>query len=394
MRTRKRTRFVTVVVAASLAAAMSVALAPVASAQDEAGDGVIVFNGQGNDLDVYEGAPPFDTQKVYTNREEDPKGFDINAQICFFGKDGRTFIAGEDTGQPDPIQGWGIFRLKGSKVGTLKAKQIGKLQPTYQGATDNAENYGCGLLSDGRLLTTDIGNQAEGVGDGQLIVWFPPFTKGFRTTPKGTYGKVDYCKIDIAVGTSGGIAVDDDDNVYVASQRGETAGILRYPGQDFPTGPTAADGCDSTDGTGAPMATGITFEQFIVPSDGLVAPSVIVPSPNGGWFVSSVFPGVINEYGVNGDFYRTILEVPAGEGLGAEPVSTGTPLGLGIAPDGTLYFADIGLVISDDGGVGPGRGTGTVRRITFVNGEPQPPETIATGLAFPDGIGIFVPRRR
>lgn len=141
------------------------------------------------------------------------------------------------------------------------------------------------------------------------------------------------------------------------------------------------------------MATGITREQFIVLGDGLVSPNAIVPSPNGGWFVSSVFTGVINEYGVTGAYYRTILAPPEGDSLGAEPYSTGTPLGLGIAPDGTLYFADIGLVISDDG-VGPGRGTGTLRRITFVDGEPQPPETMATGLAFPDGIGIFVPRKR
>ena len=393
MRTRLLRKVAIATTTTAMATTMSVALAPMAAAQGAGGGDVIVLNGQGNDLDAYEGAPPFKTQKLYTARAKDPKGFDINAQICFFGKDGRTFIAGEDTGQPDPIQGWGIFRLKGSKVAKLKAKQIGKLQPTYQGATDNAENYGCGLLSDGRLLTTDIGNQASGESDGQLIVWFPPFTKGFRTVANGTFGAVPYCKVDIAIGTSGGIAVDGDDNVYVASARGETAGVLKYSGADFPTGPTAADGCNSTDVTGAPMATGITREQFIVLGDGLVSPNAIVPSPNGGWFVSSVFTGVINEYGVTGAYYRTILAPPEGDSLGAEPYSTGTPLGLGIAPDGTLYFADIGLVISDDG-VGPGRGTGTLRRITFVDGEPQPPETMATGLAFPDGIGIFVPRKR
>lgn len=393
MHARLLTKITAMLTAVTLTAAMSVALAPIASAQDEAGDGVIVLNGQGNDLDAYDGAPPFDTQKLYTARSDDPKGFDINAQICFFGKDGRTFIAGEDTGQPDPIQGWGIFRLKGSKVDKLKAKQIGKLQPTYQGATDNAENYGCGVLSDGRIVTTDIGNQASGVGDGQLIVWFPPFTEGFRTEAKGTYGEVAYCKVDIAIGTAGGIAVDGDDNVYVASARGETAGVLRYAGSELPTGPTVDDGCDGTDGTGAPLATGIAREQFIVLGEGLVSPNAIVASPNGGWFVSSVFTGVINEYGVTGTYYRTILEPPAGEVLGAEPFSTGTPLGLGVAPDGTLYYADIGLVISDRG-IGPGSGTGTVRRITFVNGEPQPPETMATGLAFPDGIGIFVPKKR
>ena len=63
-----------------------------------------------------------------------------------------------------------------------------------------------------------------------------------------------------------------------------------------------------------------------------------------------------------------------------------------VAPDGTLYFADIGIVISDDG-IGPGDGTGKVRKIRFVDGEPQPPETIAEDLAFPDGIGIYVPKK-
>jgi len=366
-----------------------------------AGSDVIVLNGQGNDLDAYSPIPPFKHQKVYTTRAKDPKGFDINAQICFFG-DGRTFIAGEDTGQPDPIQGWGIFRLRGSKVGSLKARQIGKLQPTYQGASDNAENYGCGVLSDGRIVTSDIGNQAAGDGDGQLIVWFPPLTKGFRTLANGTAGKVPYCKLDIGIATAGGIAVDEHDAVYVASARGATAGVNRYPGP-FPTSETPAGGCDGQDGTGAPMAANVAREPFIATTNNLATPNAIVPAPapgskqgtgskQGGWYVSSVFTGVINEYDLQGAFVRTILQPPAGETLGAEPFSTGTPLGLGIGPDGTLYFADIGIVVSAKG-IGPGQGTGKVRRITFIDGEPQAPETMASSLAFPDGIGVFMPPR-
>jgi hypothetical protein len=387
----KRTVLTVLLVAATLATIPAVASA---GGDRSTKQTVIVFNGQGNDLDAYASTPPFKTQNVYTTREQDPKGFDINAQMCFFGPGNRTFIAGEDTGQPDPIQGWGIFRLRGSKVGSLKAKQVGKLQPTYQGATDNAENYGCGLLSDGRLLTSDIGNQAEGDGDGQLIIWFPPFTKGFTTLPNGTEGTVPYCKLDIGIGTAGGIAVDDQDNIYVASARGATTGVNKYTGP-FPTSATPAGGCDGTDATGAPMATDITRTQFIAPDHDLGTPNAIVPSPGSaagasGWYVSSVFTGVINEYGADGAFVRTILRPPAGETLGAEPFSTGTPLGLGIGPDGTLYYADIGLVVSPKG-IGPGDGTGTVRRITFRGGEPQPPETMATGLAFPDGIGVFVP---
>ena len=162
-----------------------VAGSPAMAGTDEVGKGVIVLNGQGNDLDAYSGNKPFKHQLVIQNHNDDPKGRDINAQICFF-PDGKRFIAGEDTGQPDPPAGWGIFRLRGKRVGKLRAAQVGKLTPTYQNAGDNAENYGCGFLSDGRVLTTDIGNQAAGDPNGQLIVWFPPFDSR----------DVRYCKLD------------------------------------------------------------------------------------------------------------------------------------------------------------------------------------------------------
>ncbi len=47
--------------------------------------------------------------------------------------------------------------------------------PTYQQTPDAPDNYGCGVLSDGRIVTTDIGNEAGGAANGQLIIWFPPF---------------------------------------------------------------------------------------------------------------------------------------------------------------------------------------------------------------------------
>lgn len=385
-----RRALVTIVIVAVLG--LVFAMAP-ATAKKRGGTGVIVLNGQGNDLDAYSGTRPFKHQTVIQNHNADPKGRDINAQICFF-PDGKTFIAGEDTGQPDPLQGWGIFKMKGTKVGKLKTKQIAKLQPTYQGASDNAENYGCGILSDGRVVTSDIGNQASGPEDGQLIVWFPPFTKGFEEVggdTNGTNGDVAFCKLDIAIGTASGIAIDDQDRIYVGSSRGATTGVLRYPGP-FPTSDDAAGGCAGTDSTGAPMAVGIVREQFIGTENNLATPSNVVVSPDGGWYVSSVFTGVINEYDADGGFIRAVLSPPEGEVLGEEPYSTGTPLGLGIAPDGTLYYADIGIVISPDG-IGPGDGTGKVWRLRFVNGEPQAPEMMADGLAFPDGIGIYIPKK-
>ena len=47
----------------------------------------------------------------------------------------------------------------------------------------------------------------------------------------------------------------------------------------------------------------------------------------------------------------------------------------------------VAIVTKDS--AGPGDKTGSLRRIRFVDGKPQPPETMATPLDFPDGIGIF-----
>ena len=369
-----------VVVASALVAAWA-APGAISRPAQASSKGVIVFNGEGNNLNAYTADPPFTKQTVIRNHDDDPNGLDINAQICFFPGGSKRFVAGEDTGQPNPPPGWGIFQLRGNTIGKLSAKKIGKLTPTYQPTSDNPENYGCGFLSDGRIVTTDIGDQQSGSGNGQLIVWFPPFDRN----------KVRYCKLDVGIATAGGIYVDSKNRVYVPSARPPTAGVLRYSGP-FPTSDTAKGGCSAKDPTGAPMAPSVKKEQFIPLGNGLASAIAIVRAPNDGFYVSSVISGVINEYDANGGYVRTVLQPPAGETLGERTFSTGTPLGLGVGPDGTLYYADIGITITSEG-IGPGP-EGTVRRVRFVDGTPQPPETMGGGLAFPDGIGVYAPKKK
>jgi hypothetical protein len=341
---------------------------------------VIVFNGENNRLSAYD-ARTFEKQVVIHSSNDIPDyGRDINAQICFFPDGSRRFIAGEDTNQPNPLQGWGIFQLYGQTVGELSAQEIGKLTPTYQGSADNAENYGCGFLSDGTALTTDVGNQAAGPGDGQLIIWFPPFDR--------PPAEQHYCKLDIGIATAGGIWVDASDHIYVASARGgDMPGggrVLRYS-PPFPTSDDASGGCGQHDGTGAPLADSVTMDTFILDQTNVPTPSAIVQTRSGTFYVSSVFNGVIAEYDANGQFVRTILAPPM---AGLPPFPTGTPFGIGLDSSGTLYYADIGIVINPPD-IGPGRNAGTVRRIRFENGEPQAPETMDQGLNFPDGIGVL-----
>jgi hypothetical protein len=341
----------------------------------------IVFNGQGNDLAAYLAEPPFTKQIViHHHDDEHPEGLDINGQICFDPKDPRRFVAGEDTLQDTTGEpGWVIFELSGNEIGVLGAKQLGKLVTTYQPSNDNPENYGCGFLPDGRIVTTDVGNQANGTGDGQLIVWFGPFESR----------SVKYCKVDVTLATGQGVLVTDD-ALYVAQARPPVAGIYRYSISELPTSDTPAGGCDTKDATGAPTSTRAKRTLFITPGAGntLVTPNAIAASADGTLYVTSVLNGVIDEFSADGAYVREILRPPPGEALGAKSFSTGTPLGIGVAPDGSVYYADIGLVIDD--GVGPGDGTGHVRRVAFdERGRPQPPDDVDQGLAFPDGIGIW-----
>jgi len=342
----------------------------------------LVFSSQGNDLAVYSAEPPFTKQiAIHHNDAAHPAGLDINGQICFDPKNPNRFVAGEDTrrdttGQP----GWGILEITDPTVGQLNVKEVGKLVPTYQPSNTNPENYGCGFLDDGRIVTTDVGSQASGPGDGQFIVWFPPFES--RT--------VKYCKVDVNLATGQGALVDGD-SVYVSQGRPPRAGVYRYDVKDLPTSNTPSGGCDSKDATGAPLATHVMSTLFIAPSstNTLATPAGIAKGPDGHFYIASVYNGVIAEFEPDGTFVRDVLKPPAGEMLGERPFSTGTPSGVGVAPDGTVYYADIGIVATSDG-IGPGRDTGTVRRITFDgSGNPKPPVTMDQGLASPDGIGIW-----
>jgi len=335
----------------------------------------IVFSAEANRLNAYDPADGFRKQTVIPSHADDPlNGLDINAQICFARDGSRRFIAGEDTGQPTPPQGWGYFQLHGSAVGMLSATRLSRLVPTYQNSLNNAENYGCGFLSDGRLLTTDVGDQASGPASGQLIIWFLPLD---ARSPR-------YCKLDVEIGTAGGIYIDAQDRAYVASARVQP-GIFRYSGP-FPTSDTAAGGCGQHDTTGAPLADAVQKETFIIGSANIPTPSGIVQSPQGTFYVSSVLNGVIAEFDASGRVLRRVLMHPPGE---TAPYSSGTPFGIGIDAAGTLYYADIGLQIDLGSDIGPGPNLGTVRRIRFVDGEPQAPELMDQGLNFPDGIGVL-----
>ncbi len=346
-----------------------------AAADEVAGAGApIVFSTEGNNLNAYVGEEPFEKQTVIPTVADDPDGMDINGQLCFFPDDPHRLIAGEDTGQPERTPGWGIFEIEGDEVGDLSATEVGRLVPSYQ---DDPDNYGCGVLSDGRVVTTDLGNKVEGPPSGQLIIWFPPFDNE----------QVSYCKLDVTLPTPGGIVVGDDDTLYVATARPPGNGIFRFGGP-FPTSADAAGGCGRTDPLGAPMADSVDKSLFIPADEQALTPNALAVDPEGSFYVTSAFTGTIARYGPDGTFLDTVVAASPEEPLGSEARPGGSPFGLAVLDDGTIFWADLGLGISD-GGVGPLDGQGSVRRLDPASGEPS--AVMDEGLDFPDGIGIYRP---
>ncbi len=299
------------------------------------------------------------------------EGRDINGKICFFPDGSGRFLAGEDSGQPNPPAGWGIFDSKGV--------QVGKLTATYK--VEDPEPHGCAFDSNGVLFTTSVGTQAFGANDGQLIMWFPPY-EGYPG-PDGAYPNTDeastnFCKLATDIGTAASVVVDTDDNVYVASSSGNL--VLKFA-PPFPSGPGE---CGSGTGADAPMADVVNRSVFSNSSPGnkLFTPSGLDFSPTNTLYVSSVLTGRIGEYDLDGNFLRFIVdhEVPVLQ----TPTPFGSPQGISVGSDGTIYYADLDL---QGFNTGP---NGRVWRVRFDSnsGDPLVPELIRDGLSFPDGVTV------
>ncbi|MEZ5504324.1 MAG: PQQ-binding-like beta-propeller repeat protein [Halioglobus sp.] len=339
--------------------------------------GLLLYSTEGNRLRRYDidtiGAGLVEDILVQRAADDPVNGRDSNGTICALPDGSGRYVLGEDTGQTAVPAGWGIFSADGI--------QEGKLAATYQ--TPGAEPHGCAFDSQGRLFTTDVGGQGIGQATGQLILWFPPYDV-FPGAP-GTYPNgatsTNYCKLAVDIGTAGQAVFDAQGRLYVTSSGGLR--VLRFS-PPFPTGPDAAGGCGGIDPQGSPLADVVNREVFL-PPNGLSTYSAIAIAPNGNLYIATNLTGTIGEYDPNGNLVRMILNPGPFVSL---PIPTGNPQGMTVGPDGTIYYADLDLQGTLPS-VGPGP-NGKVWRITFdASNNPNPPEVIRQGLAFPDGVALF-----
>jgi outer membrane protein assembly factor BamB len=365
--------------------------------------GLLLYGTEGNRLRRYDvdtiGADRL-AQEVLIERASanesgggDGPGRDVNGEICQFPDGSGRLLAGEDTGQPDLSAGWGIFEADG--------RQSGKLVATYQVA--GAEPHGCAFdPNSGLLFTSSVGEQGFTNPSGQLIVWFPPY-EGFPQSGNDPNPiSRNFCKLATNIGTAGSVEVDEQGRIWVGSSSGLS--VVRF-NPPFPTSATAAGGCGDLDSQGSPLvdasltereAGEAPFRENVVVAGQearMFTFSGVVRSGRGTMFVSSVLTGRVAEYDLDGNFLRFIVDF-AGPGFGPDfelPTPFGSPQGLAVGPDGTLYYADLDLQgdLPDFGTVGPGD-DGKVWRVRFdESDEPLAPEIVRDALAFPDGVAVF-----
>jgi hypothetical protein len=342
-----------------------------------AGAGELLYFAEGNrlhrlDLDSLERPPPRHEIFIPSAKDDPVNGLDINGMICPVPNGSGRFVASEDTGQPATPGGWALLGPDGRQLGKLTASASAAL----------TEPYGCAFDAEGRLFTSEVGDPGFLPANGQLLLWFPPYT--VFPGPPGAYphtGAVStsFCKLATDIGTAAGVAVDAQGRVYVASAN---RGAIRRFSPPFPTGPDAAGGCGGRDALGSPRADAVHEETWV---RALATFSGLALSPRGTLYAASVLTGRIEEYDLDGKHLRSVLTSPHW----LPPHPHGTPQGLAVDSRGTLYYADLDLVREGWLGFHPGP-DGKVWRIRFdAAGEPQGPELLVDGLAFPDGLGVL-----
>jgi len=244
---------------------------------------VLIYNTEGNRLRRYD-VDSIDSvlleDVLQPSASDDPiHGRDSNGSICRFHDGSGRYIHGEDTGQPNPPAGFGVFNADG--------RQVGKLTPSYPVySSGQPEPHGCAIRDDGILFTTDVGPQGFGFTTGQLTMRFPPYDRfpgppppDVNAYPNNNDASSNFCKIDETLGTTASVAIDSQGRVYVAST--SRLVVFRYEGS-WPTGLGPGQGCEASDSVGTPKVDpGRIVRTVFLPLMGISTYTGLAIAPDG-----------------------------------------------------------------------------------------------------------------
>jgi hypothetical protein len=352
--------------------------------------------------------------------------WDPNGQLCILPDHSGRFVVGynptlasqNNAGSLKPIKtppiGEALYDRHGRFIKTIFVPGPFALPGTTVGGdtppnpadggvfNDNGSMTGCAIDRSGDLFAADIGT-AQGAfpppDDGRIIEWFAPRYETYCIVDGPTAGGVGPHHVDGTGGLRqpGDLAIDrrtGDLLVPEASSNGVGIGgrVLRFAHGSLPH--SAAD-C-RPDGLYPPDRLQVsTFVQGDV--NYLPFPIAIARDPTCKcWAISTTIgnPSVVWVHDDGTPVAGRSLPGADVAHLGQDP-NTANPFGIAFAPDGTLYIVDIHIVCTAPlVNCGPATKGGRVLRVAFRNGQPEPTETIASGLDFPTSVTVCVERDR
>ena len=214
--------------------------------------------------------------------------------------------------------------------------------------------------------------------------WFAPSYKSYCIVYGPTSGGVGPHHVDGTGGLAqpGTMAVAANDDLLIPNVG--TSSVLRFAHSSFPTSAAQCPG-------GIYPRSHVQLSTFFKVS----FPSGIAKDPTCGCFAVSSYIGdpSIVWVGASGQPVPGRGSVPGTTvaDLGKNPDQY-NPFGMAFAPDGTMYFVDIHITCASTlTGCGPADYGGRVMRVTFANGQPSTPVTVAGGFDFPTSVTVCVP---
>jgi hypothetical protein len=286
----------------------------------------------------------------------------------------------------------GPFALPGTTIG-------GDIPPTPAGVfNDNGTMTGCAIDHRGNLFAADIGT-AQGAfpppDDGRIIEWFAPSYRSFCIVDGPTAGGVGPHHVDGAGGLRqpGDLAIDPNTGDLLVPEAGAPGGgiggsILHFAQASLPRS-AAACSPDGLYPRGLLQVSTFVQGTFTY----LPFPAAIARDPTCQCWAISTTIGDPSVAWVHDDGTPVAgRSIPGADILhvGQNP-NVANPFGIAFAPDGTLYIVDIHIVCSAPlVNCGPASKAGRVLRVTFTDGQPNPTETIASGLDFPTSVTVCI----
>jgi len=183
----------------------------------------------------------------------------------------------------------------------------------------------------------------------------------------------------------GMLAVDAEDNLYVPE-----SGKLRVLRFDHSSLPRGAEDCAPNGLPASPPQPTVFISRL--GSKGITAPAGIARDPSCStdssncWAVTNVLAGT----SLGGDSNAIYWFDGEGNALPEKgPVPSGdfNPFGLAVAPNGDVFFIDIGLAC-DNNGCDTVNDGGALYKVSFSGGTPSTPVKIASGMNFPTSVTV------